>query len=510
MNQHDPSLDGLHPDDAWLYEADDSALDAFLAAPIPNPPRSRLHHASDSGNLGRRFDEREKDRNADSASEEEEEEDEEISPGQQITERMEALNVSIDNEEEEDELTQASQHLEEGFARMNAALTGNRRNPELVAQLAVLMQHTRETMETTLTASRQEMSQDSQPRERLRPRHVVAQEVNFSQAFLDQHFDQIENIRRDFEVIYAEKEAELRDNLAKIRHPANKLGRPWKRCALYAPPTSAPFSKRNVMGWLTHRFVPRGYENDPTLEWQQFCGQMALRQFYANFLPEAERTMTTKKELLVDYINHFCCRIVGDGTPYFLVRQWLPKDAYSEDGFWRLDKKGSDKAFVDMMRSFVVSLKNDEDEGGKAKPVPILDLWMKHSKCLTFIREDFNPTVYNCRMRGRKYNHLYDEQLNTYQGWAVSREMAAKYHHRLYVRMRRIDDTDEGQCVDKRPIAGWFYLQFVDRTNFVQLQKKGVDAPIGSLVTVYHTLPGAPVARGTPWKHSPHWKGKDT
>lgn len=204
-------------------------------------------------------------------------------------------------------------------------------------------------------------------------------------------------------------------------------------------------------------------------------------------------------------MNHFFCVIVGSGKVYFLWRQFLPS---SVNGVlqWKLDKKG-EKDFLAVFQTASVTCRNEleaEVEGqAKAKPTTIGAIWIKDRARLWFYGEVYEPHRFQAKLNGSpEYHKAYDDHLNTYTGWAVTPEIAARFNYQLYVKRACV----EGRFADLRPSVGWFHLLFVERRNLVDLQKEYPDLSVGDLVTVYGGLPTNPIARGPPWMKNPHWQ----
>jgi hypothetical protein len=376
-----------------------------------------------------------------------------------------------------------------------------------------------------------------------------AKPIEFSEDFI-RRFPKEEDrdlLARQFYPLYASKEAERAEELDYFRrHRKNLI---WKTSPLHRKPVSAPYHQGNRISWVLHTFVPPGYENNPRAEAYglNYDWTVAMVQFKADFLPLGERTLETRKRLLVEYINHFFCHIegtdyggmmnqwvvffeqsdtkvqlsdnpsfLGAGKAYYIWRQYRPSEISRDTRSYQLVTLGSDKE-VEKVLSTKITLRNPdeaEEAGNKAKGVTIGKFWLENMEHLRFYDEVFDPSLFHQKLYGApEYNPECDRYLNTYQGWAVSPERAAKFHHRLYrLFVQKGTYTDEGSKTDVMPFAGWFCLEFVDRTNFTRLQQwfskeKGIEnaVKVGDLVTRYHALPKNPYARGTPWAKNPFW-----
>ncbi|MBS0654814.1 MAG: hypothetical protein JSR46_03470, partial [Verrucomicrobia bacterium] len=267
--------------------------------------------------------------------------------------------------------------------------------------------------------------------------------------------------------------------------------------------------------WVLHRFIAPGWDNFkrlkqvPDLVWNPYAfdEEMAEYQFKALWLPENERgNLATRKQLLVEYMNHFVAHVVGRRKTYFVIRQPDPSGSKPVYLDYKTDQKDMLAYFS---RKVYLSNPNEADEGGKPpKPIEIGKVWLESPLRLRFQSEFFDPQQFQRKLHKHPtYNKEYDRHMNTYLGWAVDRSAAAKYHHQLYHRLiRPIYDLHERQYFDRRPLAGWFHPVFVDRSNFSFFRGLFEDIQLGSIVTQYHALPESPYARGPAWMKNPYWE----
>ena len=321
--------------------------------------------------------------------------------------------------------------------------------------------------------------------------------------------EEAEGLKKALTPLYLKKELQLKQERTAFQ------GKIWKTDPLRQPPTEAPYVKSNPVSWVLHRFIPPGWEHFKQLQHDanrtfnpfQFDPDIAEHQFRAAWLPENERTLVVRKQLLVDYMNHFVCQIIGRQKCYYIIRQADPsglKAVY-------LDRKTDQKDMITYFGRKVYCQNSDEAVEGRApKAITMGALWQDSPLHLYFHSETFDPRQFHLKLtKSHKYCSTRDEQVNTYLGWAVSASSAALYYHRLYRRLERpVQDLYEKQFFDRRPVAGWFHPIFVDRSNIVFFRELFEDDNIafGSIITQYHALPDHPYARGPAWMRNPFWE----
>lgn len=317
--------------------------------------------------------------------------------------------------------------------------------------------------------------------------------------------EEVEQIKQALTPMYETMEREIRD----IRNE-NRTKRIWKTDPEKKVST-APFMKSDRASWVNHRYISPGWQKytevlgDVNRKFNpyQFDDDYAEFLFRGLHLPENERTLATRKQLLIDYMNHHVCVIRGRKKPYYCIRMSDP-----EGGVY-IDRKSDLKdVIIYFHRKVYCRDPNEAEEGKPAKPMEMGKLWSESGQRLTFHNEIFDPQLYYLKLnQDPQYDPRHDESMNTFKGIAVSPARAAKFHHQLYYRLiRPIYDPYEKQYFDRRPCAGWFHPIFVDRSNFTFFNDLFDDIKIGDIMTQYHAIPERPYARGPAWMKNPFWE----
>ncbi len=460
---------------------------------------------------------REKERDLDHILSEEEREEED-SDEETRNDLLQQLAFDEDEAEDEDIASQAADTLREAFTIIDPTNNEGPSPPhdetilETIKKLQLL--HQRALLRNSTDTP------ENPTRRRLRRRDPVfpLPAITFSDSFKARFPDEEarERLKEQFKPLFKEKEEERWQTLRDFRRD-EAAKRLWKTSPLHRDPTTAAYHPSNRISWLMHEFIPLGYENNPVYMKEgadKFDVEVAYVQFKAEFLPEQERTLETRKRLLIDYINHFFCHVAGTGQTFYYWRQARPFEVSNDGRKWSLKVVKTAKE-IEIILSAKIMLRNpaEAEEGAKPKALTMGKLWLESLDHLRFMDTNFSPSLFHQKLYGDpSYNPKCDDYLNLYQGWAVTRENAAKYHHRLYRRCFPKKAEDRG-ITDVMPEAGWLYLIFIDRTNFTQLtnyfeeeKADGATIKIGELVTCYHALPNNPFARGPPWVKNPYWE----
>lgn len=200
-------------------------------------------------------------------------------------------------------------------------------------------------------------------------------------------------------------------------------------------------------------------------------------------------------------MNHYCARIDFGGKTKIVFRLRAPAEVGrgTKENIILKDKDIAD--FKNFFHSLKLPIETPTGSGNMSiKYKNAGELWLEHSNHLRFNGIVFDPRALERRMEGKNSDPASDDWLNLFKGWKVSKYMAAKLAWQLYNRFLR-PDLDNVLYYDVRPIAGWYHLEFVDKSNLHLY----ADSKVGDIVTVYTALPGNPHVPGPPWKYNPFW-----